>query len=443
MTPPGAAAPEPTADVVAHRDGNVLRWLGAYAASAVGDNVYFLALGWAAQQVAQPAQVGMVMAAAAVPRALLMLGGGVLADRFGPRLVVIGSDAVRCAVILGVAAWLAVATPGLWLLVTAALVFGTVDALFMPAIGALPPRITARSQLARVQGMRTLVIRIGNTTGPPLSGFVLGAGGVAAAFALAGGLFAVSLALLLTVRIAPVPRDGAPAPEPEGAQEGAAAPTAWHDLTDGLRHVQRHPLLGPLVLSGALSEFALNGPLNVGLVLLAVERGWGASGMAWIVSGFGIGAGLGALAITVLGRLPRAGLLQPAALLGASAGIAAVGLMSSLGGAVAVACASGLVGSVSGGLSSALVQTTADPAYLGRITSVTSLSAFGLSPLSYPLFGAAAAAWGTGTVYVVCGAVGMLGAVITLASPAVRRAELPRARVVDVRRRAGEADRQC
>ena len=59
----------------------MLRWLVAYAASAVGDNVYFLALGWAAQQVAAPAQVGLVMAAGAVPRAVLMLGGGVLADR--------------------------------------------------------------------------------------------------------------------------------------------------------------------------------------------------------------------------------------------------------------------------------------------------------------------------------------------------------------------------
>ena len=53
-----------------------------------------------------------------------------------------------------------------------------------------------------------------------------------------------------------------------------------------------------------------------------------------------------------------------------------------------------------------------------------------LSPLSYPLFGTAAAAWGIGPVYFVCGVLGMLGAVVTLAAPAVRRAELPRTRVV-------------
>ena len=213
---------------------------------------------------------------------------------------------MRCAVILSVAAALALTTPGVWLLVAVALVFGTVDALFMPAIGALPPRITARGQLARVQGMRTLVIRIGNTTGPPLSGLVMGSGGVAAAFALAGGLFAISLALLPSVRIAP-----STAKEPPSGAAADVRNTAWRDLTDGLRHLIRHPVLGPLALGGALSEFALNGPLNIGLVLLAAERGWGASGMAWIVSGFGAGAGLGALTITALGRLPRAGLLQP------------------------------------------------------------------------------------------------------------------------------------
>ena len=125
-------------DKPAHRDGNVLRWLAAFAASLIGDSVYFLALGFAAARVAPPGQVGLVMAAGAVPRAVLMLGGGVVADRFGPRRVVIGSDAVRCVMILSAAAALALAEPGLWLLIAVALLFGVVDALFMPAVGALP-----------------------------------------------------------------------------------------------------------------------------------------------------------------------------------------------------------------------------------------------------------------------------------------------------------------
>ncbi|WP_435867385.1 MFS transporter [Streptomyces xanthophaeus] len=185
---------------------NTWRWLAAYAASLIGDGVYFLALGWAAAQTAGPAEAGLVMAAGAVPRALLMLGGGVVADRFGPRLVVISSDAVRCAVVLALAVAIAVTSPGPGVLILVALVFGAVDALFMPAVGALPPRIAAPGHLVRVQGLRSLAERIGHTAGPPVAGLAMGLGGPSAAFAVAAALFGVSLVLLLAVRIAPQPR---------------------------------------------------------------------------------------------------------------------------------------------------------------------------------------------------------------------------------------------
>ncbi|WP_281279364.1 MFS transporter [Streptomyces armeniacus] len=412
----------------------MLRWLLAYTASMVGDGVYFVALGWAAAEVAGPAQVGMVMAAGAVPRAVLMLGGGVAADRFGPRGAVLGSDAVRCAVILAVAAALAFASPGLWLLVAVALVFGAVDALFLPAVGALPPRLTGPDQLTRVQGMRALAIRTGHTAGPPLGGLAMGLGGTAAAFACAGGLFALSLTLLLAVRIGPLP--AGPAARTEGAAgtgdrtEAGAAPgeraTAWRELVDGLRYIRRHRLIGPLVVSGAASEILLNGPLNVGLVLLAAERGWGASGMGWIVSAFGAGAGAGALLITVRGRLPYAGRVQIGTLAVCAVTLGTVGLLPTLPAAMGAAGAAGLLAGVCGGLSQALILTSAAPSLLGRVTAVLSLSSLGLAPLSYPVFGAAAGRWGVGETFAACGALGLLVAFGTLLSPAVRAAELPR-----------------
>ncbi|MYV69000.1 MFS transporter, partial [Streptomyces sp. SID2131] len=152
-----AAPPRP-----AHRDPQVLRWLGAYTASTVGDSVYYLALSWAAVSSGSPARAGLVMAVSAVPRALLLLFGGVIADRLGPRRVVLVSDTVRCLVTLGLAAVLLAASPGLWLLTAVALVFGAVDAVFLPAVGALPPRIAAHDQLARVQGLRGLAHRMGS-----------------------------------------------------------------------------------------------------------------------------------------------------------------------------------------------------------------------------------------------------------------------------------------
>ncbi|MEU8624095.1 MFS transporter [Streptomyces sp. NPDC048669] len=409
---PGQAPERP-----AHRDGNVLRWLGAYTASTIGDSVYYLALAWAAARTGSASQTGLVLAVGSIPRALLLLGGGVLADRFGPRRVVVVSDTVRCLVILGLAGALLITSPTVWMLIAVALVFGAADALFLPAVGALPPRITAAGQLARVQGMRGLATRTATVVGAPLGGVAVALGGPVLAFAAAGVLFAVSLPLLLAVRMSPLPAPEQPA-EPTG--------TAWRELVDGLRHIRRHPLLGPLMLVVAVSELGFVGPLNLGLILLSQERGWGASGMGWIIAAFGIGAGASALLLAVRGRLPRAGLVMCVTVLTGASAIAALAYAPSVPLAAGVAALIGLFVGLGGALCGALVQTAADPVYLGRVTSVSTLFTHALAPLSYPVTGAAVALWGTGPVFVASASLCASGAVAGLLVAPLRRAELPR-----------------
>ncbi|WP_406460794.1 MFS transporter [Streptomyces sp. NBC_01622] len=407
-TPVLQAGPD---DRPAHRDPNVLRWLGAYAASMAGDGVYYIALSWAAVQAGSPAQAGLVMSVGALPRAVLMLGGGVIADRFGPRRVVIGSDAVRCAAVLAVAALLFLTGLGLWPLAALALVFGTVDAVFVPAVGALPARITGKAQLARVQGMRGLAYRFAVIVGAPLGGLGVAFGGVAVAFAFSGLLIAVSVPLLISVRVRELPPD--------------STTTAWRDLVVGLRYIRRHPVLAPLVLAIALGDLGFVGPLNVGLTLLAHERGWGASGMGWVLSGFGTGAGAAALLLAVRGRLPHAGRVAGWACLAGSVAIGALALVPSVLAAVGIALLIGLLAGLSGAMCIALLQTHSDPACLGRVTAVSSLASLGLAPLTMPLSAAAIGAWGTGPVFVVSAVVCGLGGVIALGVRDLRRAELP------------------
>ncbi|WP_107091273.1 MFS transporter [Streptomyces sp. TP-A0875] len=417
LTAPAAPAARP-----AHRDANVLRWVAAYTASMLGDTVFFLALAWAAVRHGSPAQAGLVMAVGAAPRALLMLGGGVIVDRLGPRRVVIGSDAVRCVAVLTVAALLWAADPGLWALALLAVVFGTVDALFLPAVGALPPRITGKDQLARVQGMRGLAVRLASVVGAPLGGLAVAAGGAAAAFACAGLLIALSVPLLVSVRMRPLPPPDADAGADAGAGPGG---TAWRDLRAGLVYVRRHRVLGPLMLAIALGDLGFAGPLNVGLALLADERGWGASGMGWVLGGFGAGAGAAALLLAVRGRVPRAGYAVAGAIIPGAAAIGALAHAPGLPVAVGVALLVGLLAGLSGALCGALLQTQSDPAYLGRVTAVGGLVSLGVAPLGMPLSAAAIGLWGTGPVFAVSAAVCGLGGVVVLCAPALRRAELP------------------
>lgn len=432
MTTTVIATPAQTAERPAHRDGNVLRWLGAYTVSTIGDNVFYIALSWAAVQSGTPSQAGLVMAVSAVPRALLMLGGGVVADRFGPRRVVIGSDAVRCAAVLTVAVLLFAASPGLWLLALLAVVFGAVDAVFVPAVGALPARITRHDQLARVQGMRGLAVRSANVVGAPLGGLGVALGGSAAAFALAGVLIAVSVPLLVSVRMREPAGGvvGAAAETTESAAEAGRTPAdhagAWRDLRDGLRYIRGHRVLAPLVLVIALGDLGFVGPLNVGLALLAEQRGWGASGMGLVVAAFGAGAGVSALLLAWRGTLPRAGTAGAAALLGGSVAIGALAFVPGVAAAVGVALAIGLLAGLSGALCGALLQTRTDPAYLGRVTAVGGIVSLGIAPLSMPLTAAAIGWWGTGPVFVASAAVCGLGGVVALCVRDLRGAELPR-----------------
>jgi hypothetical protein len=265
--------------------------------------------------------------------------------------------------------------------------------------------------------MRGLADRFAVVVGAPLGGLGVAVGGAATAFGLAGLLIAVSVPLLISVRVRDLPQD-----------DTAAAPTttAWRDLVVGLRYIRRHRVLAPLMVAIALGDLGFVGPLNVGLVLLADERGWGAAGMGWVLAGFGIGAGAAALVLTVRGRLPYAGHVAAYAILAGSVAIGALAYAPGVAVAVGTAVAVGLLAGLSGALCAALLQTQSDPACLGRVTAVASLASLGLAPLSMPLSAAAIGAWGTGPVFVVSAAVCGLGGVVALGVPDLRRAELPR-----------------
>ncbi|ANZ43276.1 hypothetical protein BBK82_35415 [Lentzea guizhouensis] len=391
--------------------GNALRWAAAYASSVTGDSVFFLALSWTAARAGGPEAVGIVTAAGALPRAVLLLGGGVLADRLGAHRVAIGMDMSRGVLVLAAAAIMTITAPQLWLLVPLAFVFGVLDALYLPAVSALPALITTPDGLDRIQGLRGLALRAGNLAGPLVGGIALAHNGEAAAFGGAGALFLVSLALLLVVRTHPrvVTR-------PERSH--------WRDLRAGVRYLRGHRVLAPLTLVIGISELSFAGPLVIGVVLLVEQRGWGPTGMGWIVGGFAAGGGLAALALAAGLRPPRPGLVMPALL--TAGGIAIIGMVcvADLVTVTALAAAVGAVVGVASTLAATLGQAHCDPAYLGRTASVLALATVGLTPLLYPLTGAAAAALGVTAVFVGCGTLVLTAAFTAFSSAALRGAEL-------------------
>lgn len=82
-------------------------WAGAATLSQIGDAIVYFALGWAASGYGGVA-AGLVLAGITVPRTVFMLVGGAVADRVGPRAVMLTADAVLLIGSVGAAVTVAV-----------------------------------------------------------------------------------------------------------------------------------------------------------------------------------------------------------------------------------------------------------------------------------------------------------------------------------------------
>lgn len=115
----------------------------------LADQVFFLALTWAALSLGSPGEVGAVLAAGSVPRLLFLVVGGGVADRASPRWVIIGTDTTRAVVMAVAAAVTLLGSLGTVGLIVVAVAVGALDGLFLPAVGALPARIAPVHLLGR------------------------------------------------------------------------------------------------------------------------------------------------------------------------------------------------------------------------------------------------------------------------------------------------------
>jgi len=387
--------------------GSAARWVAAYTAAVVGDVSYFLVLTWAAAEAGGPRTSGLVLAVGAVPRALLMLLGGVLADRVEPRRIAIATDGARTLLLLlatGAASWFGLVP---WWLAVLAVAFGVVDACFIPAVGAMPVRLVPPEMLPRLQACRLTGLRAGNAVGPAL-GAVLVVLGIPAALASVSVLFAVSVVLLLTVRS----RDHAP----RGSADAAREPPLR------LSQLRRQGLV-PLVVGTALSELPFSGPVAVGVVLLAQERGWPVATAGAVLAAFSVG---GIVVSVLLATLPIAspGRVTTLVALGATAPLLV--LLGRTADTAHAVVAGALLGATTGTvmvICHGRIQQSTPPALLGRVTALLSLATLGLSPLTYGAAGIVVGVWGIGAFFALAAGVMVLAVMVLAGAPLARPGE--------------------
>ena len=174
-------------------------WLGAITISLLGSQVQAFALGWTATATSG-ALAGIVLSAVTIPRLLLLLIGGAVADQSGPWVVMVTSDAAMIAVTVALAVAVALVGTPAWLLIATAALVGTAGAFYTPASGVMPRLLVAGPALGRAMAARQTTGQLANSLAPPLGGLTVAAVGLGAAALVNSATFVLMLVLLITLR---------------------------------------------------------------------------------------------------------------------------------------------------------------------------------------------------------------------------------------------------
>ncbi len=205
-----------------------LLWL-SQSASVIGDALVIVAIGlYVTRLTGDPSDVGVVLAAYAVPLVLFVLVGGVIADRLPRQVVMVVADVVRGVLHGALALLILTGAVRVWHMVVIGLLFGTAEAFFRPAYTGLVPQTVPEEDIQAAQALGGVSREIASFASPALAtALVLGVGG-AAAFGLDAATFAVSAVLLARVRA-----------RPRG--EAAVRSTVRRELREGWTAVRERP----------------------------------------------------------------------------------------------------------------------------------------------------------------------------------------------------------
>src|ERR1035438_6614931 len=168
MTNSVAAAPAPYHPL---RDSRFRLLWGASAVSLFGDQFYLVALPWVVFQLSGSAvAIPTIMMAAAIPRAILMLMGGVASDRFSSRKIMMATATARGLLVAAIGVLLQLHILHLWELYLLAFGFGVADAFAFPAGQTYLPFLVTRDRLVTANSALQTTAQLITIVGPPPAG---------------------------------------------------------------------------------------------------------------------------------------------------------------------------------------------------------------------------------------------------------------------------------
>jgi MFS family permease len=269
------------------------------AISTAGTWMQSVAMPWLALTLTHDAfHVGLVLATQFTPMLVAGQFGGLLADRYPKRRILVVTQAAFVVPALVMFLLTSAGLAQYWMVLLAALAVGSINVFDVPTRQAFVIDMVGREDLVNAIALNSTIFNGAAVIGPSVAGVIIGLAGVPICFLVNGVSYLASIgALLLMTNLPSLVRSGRP--EPMLAR-----------IREGFDYARQDPVVGTLLLNVAVfSLFAMNRftllPIFADQVLHV-----GPAGFGFLTASQGVGALAGALSLAVLQRRLAAGNIQ-------------------------------------------------------------------------------------------------------------------------------------
>lgn len=316
--------------------------------------------------------VGFTVALQFLPSLVLGPWGGMIADRFAKRKILILCQAMAAILAAALAALALTGAIQVWHVYAIALVLGLVTVLDQPARQVFVNELVGPKYLRNAISVNSTTFQLGGLLGPALAGVLLTAVGAGWAFAANAVACCSTVTMLLVLRKDQL-HVSAPAPKSKGM------------LREGLRYALGKPTIyWPWLMAGFISVFAMSLPVVLAAFADHIFQA-GAGGYGLLNALVALGALCGAVASTRRRQLRLRSVVFCAGMYGLMLCLAVLAPSMASFGAVMVLsgfwCLMFLTGS------NQLVQVSSNMAIRGRVMSLYIMVLIGGQALGGPMLG--------------------------------------------------------
>jgi MFS family permease len=345
--------------------------------------------------------LGLVTALQFLPILLIGMYGGMLADRYPKRRILLITQVAYAVLAGGMFVLIATDVVQLWMVFVFAGIFGVVTAIDMPARQSFVVEMVGSDDLVNAVSLNSATFNSARLIGPAVAGVMIANAGVAPVFLINAMSYVAVIAGLLWMRT-------------EELHPSRRLERGKGQLREAVRYVRVRPnLLLPVVLVGIIGMFGFNFQITLALYAKEVyERGAGTYGA--LSSLLAAGSLCGALLAARRMRPRRRVLLLGAVSFGALEMIA--GFAPNLLTFSILLVPTGIAMITFASTANATVQLGAGEEVRGRVMALYSLVFLGGTPIGAPIIGWFAEELGPRSSLIIGGAVSVLA---TLAAAAI------------------------